>query len=465
MTSVFILRPSLLIACTGAQPIENGLISLRNDRIEYVGPRDGYKIPPGAEVRDLPGKTVMPGLINAHLHFFFSGMCSAEAPMTLRQFILNVKVTLREGVTTAADLGAPWEAISGLKRWAAARPDRAPRILAAGPFLTAPGGYPFDYVPPEMADLGGAIGLEGPDHARRVVEDLAGKGVDLVKIGIVGRSFNDKPLPVLSDETVRAVCDAAHARGLRVVVHAVYADDWARAARLSVDAIVHNSLEPLPEEAVRAVVERGLPVVPTLLVWSAPLERPAEPGFLDQPWVRERLEPAMIPDLAEHRRKLEASGEFVPWIVEGVKRQSVEQGNRHSFENLARLHRAGAVLGVGTDAAVCYNLHGSPAWEMERMARAGLEPMDLLVAATRGSARVLGIESEVGTLEAGKRADLLVLDANPLEEIHNLRKVHGIVKGGCWLEPPALKASPAERLALLWRLRRILPKALLRRRA
>lgn len=451
-----VLKPRFVI--NGMIPLaqQNMIVAMRGERIEYVGPSEGYAAPKDAVEIDLAEKTVMPGLINAHLHLLFNGQCSHDAPVSLGQTILNTKVTLAEGVTTVADLSSPWSAISGLKKWLECHPDRGPRVLAAGPFLTAPGSYPFDWMPEEFSRLDGAIALRDTVEAREVVNNLADKGVDFIKIGIVSKSFNEKPLPSLSDEIVRAVADAAHAHKLRVLTHAIYADDWARAVNLPIDALVHNSLEAISHETLDAVVQRRLPVVPTLLVWSAPMERPMQDGFLDQDWVRERLEPGYIEDLRQFKKRLEESGEIMPWNIPGVKQSTIQQGNVESMLNLLRLHRAGATIGVGTDAAVCYNLHGSPAWEMERMARAGMNFAELIIAATQGSAKVLGIEDDVGTLEAGKRADILILDENPLGNLQNLRKVHAVVKAGTWYDPPELKSSWWERLTLAWAMRGIL---------
>ncbi|MBI2889877.1 MAG: amidohydrolase family protein [Nitrospirae bacterium] len=455
-----VLRPGLLIDGTGAAPRVDTCVVVEGERLAYVGPSDRCPAPEGTPVLDLPHKVVMPGLINAHVHLLFNSVCSADAPVSLAQFILNVKVTLAEGVTTVADLAAPWQAISGLRAWVDRRPDSGPRILAAGPFLTAPGSYPFDWMPKEYADLEGAIGLTTADQARRTVQDLAAKGANFIKVGIVSKSYNGRSLPSLSDELVRVIADAAHARGLRVLAHVLYADDWARAVRLPIDAIVHNALEPISDDTLRAVVARGLPVAPTVLVWSAPLERALEPGFLDQPWVRERLDPALLPGLFEFKRKVEASPEELPWLVPGVTRALVEQQGRDSIENLRRLHRAGALIGVGTDAAVCFNQHGSLYWEMERMMRAGMNESDVLRSATFGSARVLGIDGDVGTLEAGKRADLLVLDGNPAEDLANLRRVSAVVKSGEWYVPPRLDAGFGEKVALAWAMKATLGKVL-----
>ena len=355
---ILALVGGLLIDGTGSDPVADATVVIQGGRVIAAGPRSQVSIPSDAKVVDVAGAAILPGFINAHIHDGYDAD--------------NLTAWAREGVTTVRDLGGPTD----FARRDALNADlRHARLVAAGPLVTVPGGYPG--VP-----WGSTWGLAvtSPEDARRKVNKLLDDGADVVKIALeAGASFNQN-IPSLSPAEAKAIVETAHARGVWVSAHVLVVSDLKRTLDAGADDIAHMVLDGLTEDLARQVAEKGTYWVPTLELWHA---------------------------------------------------TSPLNGTR-AINNLRRFVQAGGIVALGTDYdgySSPFQL-GMPIKEMEWMLQAGMTPMQVIVAGTRNAAIVCGLGDEIGTLQAGKAADVLVVDGNPLEDIHALARVRMVLHGG-----------------------------------
>jgi imidazolonepropionase-like amidohydrolase len=357
---------------TGAGPVERAAVVIRDGRILFAGPRAEVELPSEAEVLDAGGMTLIPGLINAHVHRAASAS--------------NLQVWARAGVTTVRDLGT---SSSTLERFRAAHPPEPEmaRLVAAGPLITVPGGYP-------IVPFGGgwSVTVTSVRQARTLAEDLLeNRGSDLLKVVLETGTVFGLQLPVLSPEEVRMLVEVAHGRGAVVSAHVTATVDLERALDAGVDDIAHMVVDaPLDAAAAARVVAAGVLWVPTLELWDCT-----------------------------------GSGAL------GVT-------------NLGRFVDAGGEVALGTDfeGATCDFDLGLPERELELMEAAGMTPGQILVAATRNGARVCGLGRELGTLERGKVADLVAVQGDPLEDLAVLADVRLVVHDGVVIRNELPPPSP-----------------------
>ncbi len=408
----------------GGQSIPNAVVVLRDDRIVDIGPADRVSIPAGSAVTDVDGKWIIPGLIDAHVHFFQSGSLYTrpdvidlrhirpydreiatireQLPSTLARYIAS-------GVTSVVDMAGPaWT--YDLRRITGG-PSVLPRVALAGPAL-AP-----ELRPGLDGDDAPAVVVRTPEQARRAVRALAARQPDLLKLW-----FAPSPGMDLEPEFrwVYAAIDEAHEQGLRVAVHATQLNLAREMVLAGADILVHSIDDGIIEsELLLRMQERGLLYIPTLGVGR----RYAE--VLGQ-----QLELSSI-ERAFGDRDVIASLDDLRWISrERAHRRSVPD-NHIANENLLRVHRAGIRIAAGSDAGNIGSLHGPGLhYELELMVEAGLTPAQVLLSATRGGAAVMGRGNELARLQPGMLADLLVLEANPLADIRNTRRIVMVVKGG-----------------------------------
>jgi imidazolonepropionase-like amidohydrolase len=329
-------------------------------RIARIGPTRAVPIPVGVRVIGAAHTWVGPGIVDAHVHLAFGA--AGEA--------------LRGGVVGVRDLGAP--RVDALRQRTGHRrpPPGSPYVGVAGPMLTAAGGYPSrSWGPPGFAGF-----LTSPAQARIVVRGLAGDGVDVVKVAV--ERGPDGAWPVPSTAVLRAVVDAAHDAGLRVVAHALTAEAVGRVLDAEVDELAHTPAERLPEAVVDRVATAGVPVVSTLQTFF--------------------------------------SG----------------GGGRAAAANAAALHRAGVRLVYGTDLGNAGTRTGVDPRELDRLADAGLGRLGALRAATEGSARVAGVRLRTGLLRLGEPAAAVLLAGDPLVEPGVWRRPRAVVCDGRLVEPP-----------------------------
>ena len=281
------------------------------------------------------------------------------------------------------DLAGPLEPLIQRKHdFATGGAAQLPRLLAAGPLLTVPAGHPI----PIYGLNDRVLAVHGPDDARVQVSALLDAGVDLIKIAVSGRT--DVSWPELSDEEIRAIADTAHARGARVTAHVDRAAALRRAVENGIDDAAHSPRDPLPDDLIALMVERGVALIPTIDVYEG---------------------------LAEER------GEGPAW-----RRTTLPVMQ----DNLRRFVAAGGTLALGDDYGNPRVELGMPIAEIEHWIAAGLTPMQAIVAATHGGAHVCGMDQDLGTLAPGKIADLLVVDGDPLADIHALKQVAVVVHNG-----------------------------------
>jgi imidazolonepropionase-like amidohydrolase len=437
---IIVILGATLIDGTGRPPVKNAAIVIENGRIRDLGPRGNVRIPSSVRTIDAKDKFVIPGLIDAHVHFFQSAdiytrpdvvdlrklrpyetersWIQERLPVTFARYIAS-------GITSVVDVGGPMWNFD--VRDLANKTRNAPRVAVAGPLIST-------YVPPALQVSDPPIvKCTTPAEARDMVRRLAERKPDLIKIWFIHNAGDN-----LAEQSamVKAAIDESHARMLRVAVHATQLATAKAALEAGADILVHSVTDKsVDNEFLDLAKKRDVLYMTTLIVEEGYREVLNNEVLLTD--VEKRLgDPQVIASWAE-LSKIPAGD-----ISGGLRRRPIRDARPISFQNLSVLDAAGIRIVGATDAGNIGTLHG-PALhrEFELMVEAGLRPAEVLISATRNAAAVMGRQNELGTLERGKIADLLILDADPLFDIKNARKVNRVMKGGEFIEitPDMLK--------------------------
>ena len=424
-----------LVDGSGGAPVADAVVVLRDGRIECAGPRARCPVPAGIDTLDARGMWVLPGLVDAHVHYSQTGWVDgrpdaldlrAEHPYEGVETRLRAhperfhRAWLASGVTAVFDVGGfPWTL---RMRDDAERSTEAPHVATAGPLLST-----LDHwlnLPAERQ----FIVLRDSASAREGVHYLEAIGANAVKVWFIVRPADDFPA---LERAVLAAGDAARRAGLPLIVHATGLREAKVALRAGAKLLVHSVDDrPVDDEFLDLCRRNGTVYCPTLTVRDGYV-RLAEsvtsgtaPAVDDPHGVVDSLTLAHLAGTVPTARRL---GRTRP-----IPRTTLMDSMRTTMAgNLLRVHRAGIPIAMGTDAGNPLTLHGPAIYaEMEAMQRAGMSPMDIIVSATRNGAQAMGRGAEFGTIAPGKLGDLVLVGADPTRDIANLRRVTWVVRGG-----------------------------------
>ena len=360
-------------------------------------------VPSGAEIIDGRGKWVVPGLVDAHVHFFQSGNLytrpdaadftamvpyAREVERNKVRLPATFKVWIASGVTSVVDIGGPFWNFD--VRDAALRTQPAPRVTVAGPLVSMVDDPKLDLGDPPI------IKITSADDARRLVERELTRKPDYIKVWFIHRLDDDL---AAQEAIVKAAADAAHRARVPLAVHATQLVVAKAALRAGADYLVHSvDTEPVDAEFLALATQNRVLYCPTLYVVSGYIEA------LSATWRPQQL--------------------------------------RVAKENLRAVWEAGITVVMGTDAGNIGTLHGPSVFrEMALMQEAGLTPLQVLRSATSNGSRAARREREIGAIAAGRSADLVVLDADPTSDVQNLSRVFRVIKDGSVFDPDALVRS------------------------
>ena len=404
--SPMVLRGGRLIDGTGAEPVSDAVIIIDGDKIAQVGPASQMGLPATAEVVEIAGKTILPGLIDAHVHLF--GITSLnqmtwvidEPHVRTIRAAMDAWRCLDAGFTTVRDAGGMLAIY--VKRAIEEGSAIGPRIVASGMVISQTAGHgDMHFVPVEWNRRAQITRIaDGVPEVRKAAREQLREGADMLKIFTTGGIMSEKDNPTTcqySMDEIRAFVEEARNAGVRTSTHAQGTQGIRNAVLAGVDNVDHGVY--LDDEVIALMVERGTTLIPTLSVLEA---------------------------IVRHGRS------------EGVLETSVRKAESVQEEHITSFRKAlaaGIVCGLGTDyLSDPRSPMGANADELVNYVnKVGLSPMEAIVCATRNNAFVLGLQDEIGTLEAGKQADLIIVDGDPLADIAVLRnreKILEVYKGG-----------------------------------
>ncbi len=403
----------VLIDGTGRPPVKNATVLVENDRIVSVEGGNS-NLPPDYLVMDIRGKTIMPGMIDCHVHLrsgpsdkvrLGAGDVPSHLDMSLPTITLKglarARRSLEMGVTMLRDVGDVGNIAVCLRDAIDAGIVVGPRILASGPNLTTTGGT-ADYFPDWLirTDIETRV-ADGVEWVRKAVRRNIKNKTDWIKFFATG-TFGDGGDQDFTDAEMSVMVEEAHNKGKYVCAHACFEKGTLAAVKAGVDTIEHGSR--LDDRIIEAMLERGTALVPTIYIFEA------------------------IVTTGEASKMRDSA-------ISAAKRTL----DRH-VESFRKAWRAGVPIAMGSDCGNAVTEHGTNARELELMVRYGMSEMDAIVAATLGAATALRLQEQTGSIEVGKSADIVVVNGDPLTDISVLkdqRNIELVMKDGAIIRSPS----------------------------
>ena len=411
VSSLYYFEGATVITGGAGEPIRDGAFVVEGSSVTRVGPRASLSAPSGATVVDLRGKTVIPALVDAHSHLGYTDVRTgdtASSHYTRDNLIDHLRRYAYYGIAATWSLG--------LDRGELPYELRAGPVDGAALFFTAGRGLAMPNAGPNAQYWrDAAYGVTTDTEARQAVRELAAKKVDIVKIWVDDRNKSVTPLP---PSLYRPIIEEAHARGLRVVAHVYYLADAKELLRAGVDGFAHGIRDLEVDDEIMGLFKAR----PQVFVIPNLPDTP--PSGAELVWLSETLPPPQI----EALKRTAATTPVRPRLFEVQAR------------SLKRLAAAGVPIAFGTDAGVGAPYGWSAHAEMADMVAAGMTPAQVIAAATRASAEVMKLD-RLGTLAPGKSADFVVLDANPLDDIMNTRRISKVYLRGREVDRASLRRN------------------------
>jgi imidazolonepropionase-like amidohydrolase len=411
---VKVFRNFTLIDGTGRAPAPASAMIVDNGRIAWVGPAAQLKAPAGAQTVDCSGKYIMPGIVNLHGHVGNVTGLKQDARFFTRENVgRNLKTYASYGVTTVVSMGTDQDLIFDVREQERAGRPAMARVLTAGQGFVFQGGYGgLAGVTPEVST---------PAEVEKVMAHLAARKADFVKLWMDDHLGAQKKMPY---DLAKAIIDSGHRHRLRVLAHIFYLEDARRLVDLGIDGLAHSVRDkPIDQALIDSMKKHGTwQMAPTLSREASMFIYGKTPPFAADPFFTRGVPADVVRTLQspEYQKGVAADPHFgrYPAFLETAKK------------NLKALADAGVPYAFGTDSGPPGRFPGFfEHWELELMTDAGLTPSEALAAATGRAAQFLGTK-DVGTLEPGKWADLLILHRDPLANIRNTRSIQAVYIAG-----------------------------------
>ena len=418
--TIHVLKNATLINGTGSKPIDQGLVAIEGETILFAGNVEDWQNPEGKIIHemDLTGRTILPGLIDSHVHIALE--CLPDSTLsgpwgwTTLIMLKHAQNTLAAGITSIRDVGGRHHLEFSLRKAIEAGLFVGPRMSLAGKLLsiTTTGTEWYEGMYREA---------DGVEEVRKAAREQLKAGADLIKVLATGAVLapGEKPgAATFEMEEIRAAVVEAAKVGKIVAAHAHGIEGIRNAVEAGAKTIEHGTYLHQDPRLIERMAKEGIFVVPTLKAGFDVIEG-------DRPG---------IPD----------------WILEKSK-----ETQEDAMKSIRKAYEMGVPIAMGTDAATPYNFHGENAMELYYMSQAGMSAMDCIVASTKNAAQALGWDSKLGTLEAGKLADLIVVKKNPLDDLRTLanrNNIEYVMQGGKFVARQFVEPTgiPEELMAGAW---------------
>lgn len=430
-----LLRDVRLIDGNGGPPLEHADILITGSKITAITPPptgNASKSPPNTTIIKLTGKTVLPGLISNHSHVgFVKGTTASGNNITRANILRQLKQYTVYGVTTVTSLGLNLQPFYDVQPQAHSGATQTADLFGADRGFGAPNSAP----PASMGILDTQVYRpRTPEEARAEVRETAQRHPDLLKIWV--DDFRGKFRVKMNPEVYKAVIDEAHANGMRVAAHIYYLDDAKQLVGDGVDILAHGIRDtPVDPDFTQSIKNRGAWYVPTLGLDETSYVYAEHPDWLQQPFLRHSLQPALAAQLNDSawRAKVLADTKAVA---------AAKQALATNMKNVKTLFDAGVNIGFGTDSgATPLRIAGfAEHRELKLLTEAGLTPLQAIQTATKNAAALLHLDDR-GTIAPGKLADLLIVDGDPSKDISAVDHIESVwrrgkkVADGRWLKP------------------------------
>jgi imidazolonepropionase-like amidohydrolase len=428
VTAITVFDGARILDGNGGAPIENGRLVLQNGRVTAAGSRADVALPPGATRVDLTGKTIMPAMINVHAHMGYEAYASWGARNhTAANLLDHLQREAFYGVAAATSVGSsPVEMSLQFQRdQESGKFPRAARYLFM-PGMAPPNGGPDHILREATNELHVINEVTTPEQARAAIQKMAAQNIRHVKMWVDDRGGS---YPKLTPDVYNAIVQEAHARNITVHAHAIQLADQKAVVAAGADVLVHMTQNVPLDDEYQALLREKKPYWATVITLGDPVE-----ACNDDPFFVDALPPSLVTKIRATKERISLQAHCAAPSANAANREKM------LAHNFPLYIAAGVKLVLATDTGIHpgHTFGSGEHVELARWVQLGLPPAQAIVAATKTPAALMGL-TDLGTLEAGKRASFIVLDANPLDDIRNTRKIVDVYLDGVKFDRDAVR--------------------------